>query len=284
MQIFKSQAFAIILDALAHFRAECDDARQFKNSLAYHAGVGGRDLSSMLPDIEGCMAQAEKACEATGMGHAHALIHSTVAHWKYDAGNIDFSSVAADLRNAKEAIEHELWQRHFVQVNPAYLDCVDNPLWFGKKVGRAFPRAVSDITEAGNCLAIECPTASVFHLMRAVEWSLRALCVHLGVTRVRRSRKPKQVKYTPIAFADWDKMLDAVQVRVDAKVNALAPGKRKQKVQELYYPLLHDLKGFKDAWRNHVMHTRSVYTMDDAGAILGHVKRFMVSLAEEISE
>ena len=71
--------------------------------------------------------------------------------------------------------------------------------------------AVEDIREAGNCMAADCNTAAVFHLMRAVEWGLRALCVDLGFRKLkRRNSKTGEVRYTPIAYEDWDNILAGV--------------------------------------------------------------------------
>jgi hypothetical protein len=46
---------------------------------------------------------------------------------------------------------------------------------FGNEVRTAFNSAAPDMIEAGNCLAAECNTAAVFHLMRVAEIGLRAL-------------------------------------------------------------------------------------------------------------
>src|ERR1700687_6353897 len=43
---------------------------------------------------------------------------------------------------------------------------------FGYDVAKAFPRASDDILEATKCYALERYTASVFHLMRAIEIGL----------------------------------------------------------------------------------------------------------------
>jgi hypothetical protein len=62
------------------------------------------------------------------------------------------------------------------------------------------------------------------------------------------------------------------------------PGRQKQDTQEFYFPLLHELRGFKDAFRNHVMHARQSYTQQDAVAVLDYVDRFMQALATRITE
>ncbi len=64
----------------------------------------------------------------------------------------------------------------------------------------------------------------------------------------------------------------------------MAARKRKQDTQEFYYPLLHDMRGFKEAFRNHVMHSRSEYTPQQAEDVLDHVKRFMVLLSDKVTD
>lgn len=227
--------------------------------------------------------QNEKVCDTTGLSSTAsklALIHS---HLTYCSDEVDFSSLAADCRNIRDVLMAESWNRKFVQIAEKYGEYVEQEALFGPEVKVAFPSASGDIKQAGNCLAVECGTAAVFHLMRAVEWGLRALCGHLGVMRVLKKKTPKP-KYTPIAWAEWDKMLDAVHDKVDKKMLSMAAGKRKQDAQEFYYQLLRDLRGFKEAFRNHVMHTRSEYTPKEAEAVMDNVKRFMALLSSKVTE
>jgi hypothetical protein len=91
------------------------------------------------------------------------------------------------------------------------------------------------------------------------------------------------MKYTPISYTDWETMLNQLQDKVDSKINKMKRGKRKQAAQEFYYPVLQDIRGIRDAWRNHVMHTRAIYIKEEADAILAHVKRLMALLALKLS-
>lgn len=67
-------------------------------------------------------------------------------------------------------------------------------------------------------------------------------------------------------------------------MEALAKGPEKQSLQEFYYPALQDIRAIRDAWRNHIMHTRADISPEDAIAIFGHVKRLLSTLAERIKE
>lgn len=69
-------------------------------------------------------------------------------------------------------------------------------------------------------------------------------------------------------------------IRVDAKIKVMSRGPRKQKAQEFYHPTLKEVNGFKDAWRNHVVHVRREYATKDAEGVSSHVGRFMNLLAD----
>jgi hypothetical protein len=228
--------------------------------------------------------KTEELCKELGWSYAkEKLGHINVHNW-VSRHTADWSSIAADFRNALDVIDSEAKRRKFVQIDEKFADYVNNDALFGSVVRKAFPSAIDDIKAAGNCITVEEGTAAVFHLMRAVEWGLRAFCAHLAIYRIRKSKRSGQKKYIPVAFAQWDKMLDDVHAAVDKKIDKLSPGRRKQEAQEFYYPLLRDIKGFKDAWRNHVMHTRASYSTKQADDICDHVKAFMSALATRISE
>jgi hypothetical protein len=197
----------------------------------------------------------------------------------------DISTLAADVRVARDALMTASARHKFLRVAANLGGYVDQSELFGHDVFGKFPSARADVREAGNCLAADCNTAAVFHMMRAVEWGLRSLAASLGLMRITRRKKGGAVKdHIPLPYSDWEHILNQLQGRVDAKIAKLRPGKRKQDLQEFYYPALQDIRGIKDAWRNHVTHTRREYTATEALAILEHVKRFMVTLATRVSE
>jgi len=122
-------------------------------------------------------------------------------------------------------------------------------------------------------------------MMRAVEWGMRALCVHLGFRQFRtRNKKTGKIKYRSIAYSDWETNLNQLQDRVDKKIERIRRGPQRQRDQEFYYPVLQDIRGIRDAWRNHTMHTRREYTGKEADAILEHVRRLVVTLSTRVSE
>ena len=221
--------------------------------------------------------------EFAGLRDSCERIDSTAA-WIRGAKNLlNKQALGVHLQNVCDTIRAEADKKKFVFIESDrshYLGGYP----FGLEVAVAFPRAVNDISQAGECLAFECSTACVFHLMRAVELGMRALCADLGMTKTKRRRKSGTFVYVPIEYSEWEKILDELQGKVDAKLFRLKRGAEKQKLQEFYYPALQDLRGFKDAWRNHVMHSRADYTREEAMAVFSHVERFMVNLSTRIGE
>ncbi|GEM_PF-665182 len=180
-------------------------------------------------------------------------------------------------------IQSALSKRQFIYVRADRSNFVDNAMIFGQSVSVAFPDARLDLQEAGNCLAAECNTAAVFHLMRSVEWGLRALAQSVGLISLKKTTKTGKAKYTPISYSQWEDILNQLQDKVDSKLAKTKRGPLKQQLQEFYYPVLQDIRGIRDAWRNHVMHTRADYNRDEAAAIFLHVQRIMVTLAKRLN-
>ncbi len=152
---------------------------------------------------------------------------------------------------------------------------------FGHDISLAFPLAINDIEESGNCYATGRYTASVFHLMRAVEWGLRTFCSHLGFRKVRKGKKDK---YVPVSHAEWDRILNQLEGPISKKIDKYKPGIKKQEAQEFYNSIIQDIRAIKDAWRNHVMHTRVDYEKEDVDSIRAHVKRLFILLSSRISK
>ena len=176
---------------------------------------------------------------------------------------------------------------------------------FGDKVFDAFPKARYDAEHAALCIATGAATASVFHLMRTVEHGVRSLGKSLGLSRIKESvnakSKPgaaspvcptcgkvvslgkKVTKFTPIENCVWEKIENQIRSKVDARLRLLRPGPARDNKQAFFSQIILDFHGFREAWRNHVMHTRAEFLEPDAMRVLSHVDRFMRLLAEQTS-
>jgi hypothetical protein len=197
---------------------------------------------------------------------------------------LNFFQLETEIYHIRDMFLVDIERSAFLSVPRALRHYLDNEKPFGILVSNAFPSAATDLREAGNCLAADCNTAAVFHLMRAVEWALRALGTNLGFRQLRARKQSGKVKYVPVSHLEWEKIINQLQVRVDKRVEKMRPGKRKQEIQQFYYPVLEEVRAIRDAWRNHVMHSRAEYSAEDAAVIMAHVKRLMVKLASRVCE
>ena len=172
------------------------------------------------------------------------------------------------------AVVAQLKKQNFLYVKPDRTGYVDNNELFGPEVKAAFPSAAFDIREAGNTLAAECCTATVFHLMRAAEYALRALAVD------RQIVLPKKGVLDLATWEDIIKKLEDAELAIQGFPKTLA----REKQYEFYHGDMMEFKRFKNVFRNAVMHTRDEYDRDKAYSVFVHVQDFMQILASKISE
>jgi hypothetical protein len=157
---------------------------------------------------------------------------------------------------------------------------LDNEKSFGQKVYDAFPSARLDVKEAGNCLAGDCATAAVFHLMRVAEVALRELA------RDRRVIFPKG----SIDQKQWGEILGKLKSQIGdliLKDGKLWPSEDvRQEQVRFYQEALMMFNAFNDVFRRHVAHARedSIYDTPRAITVWNYTKRFMEWLAPKISE
>jgi hypothetical protein len=134
---------------------------------------------------------------------------------------------------------------------------------FGADVRDAFPSAAHDISEAGKCLAFGRGTATVFHLVRGVEFALQAL------VRAQNAVMPIGTSRT------WGTMLRAIQDTLPTPPNP--PNVFAQEAMA-------HMRTIKNAWRDQTMHTESVYTEQEAQTIFDAVGALMRHLATQLHE
>ena len=132
---------------------------------------------------------------------------------------------------------------------------------FGDEVEASFPIASEDISEAGKCIALGRYTASIFHLMRAMEAALTVLGNKLRVTVVDKNN----------ADLEWGKILS----NLAAPIEKMPRGDSRQQWSSAFSLLLHT----KTAWRNPTMHPKQTYTEDQAKDILATTRSFINSLS-----
>lgn len=291
MKLVSTNKLGIYLSDLHDHRSECFHRRQITQAHRdglFVKGVGKLDREdgpeaqpndATVNQVLKCLQHLQEL--AHELGWEPSRVKASLSHTRieYNREDNDWSSLEAELSNALDMILSDLWQAKFAHISIQYADYVNNPGLIADHFSESFPSAVEDIKEAGNCIAVDLGTAAVFHLMRGVEWGMRAFCVDLGLLTTRHKNLD-----VPIEFSQWNTILDHVFPKIEEKVLTFPAGRDRQEAQEFYHGLYLDIKGFKDAFRNHVSHTRKAYSQKAADDVLDYVRRFFVLLGTKISE
>jgi len=188
------------------------------------------------------------------------------------ANDPDVTTIRAHLKVVAEAILRDIGNYAFLWVDNERRFFVDAIALFGSEVQAAFPRADEDIREAGNCLAVECNTAAVFHLMRVSEHGLRAVARRLKVKLTHKGVRQ------PIEYADWNKVITQIKNEI-ANLRKLSSGPKQDRRLNFYSDVAEQAEYIKDIWRNRISHTRRSYNGAEALAIKGRVQDFMIRIA-----
>ena len=161
------------------------------------------------------------------------------------------------------AIWNQLWRERCLVLDKSQRNYYEqeSPL-FGEKVASSFFRASQDIAEAGRCFALGRWTASVFHLMRVLELGLAALATELGIS---------------FEFENWHTVIERIESEI-RKLDGLPKGPGKSEKLQKYSEAAKQFRYFKDAWRNHVSHSRVTYDETQSETIMRHVREFMQDL------
>ena len=140
---------------------------------------------------------------------------------------------------------------------------IDTPS-FGTDVADRLPMAISDIEDAGKCLAFSQGTASVFHSMRVMEAALKAL------------GRLMDIPYAP----SWEAYIVQIENKINAKHKT--KGIQWKRDEPFYREILGNLQTIKIAWRNPTMHIVRRYSAAEAEEIYVAVRAFLKRLAPKL--
>ena len=174
-----------------------------------------------------------------------------------------------DCKELRSRIQDELEGKaiYYLSSKAELLDGNDPP--FTQAVEDAFPSAIYDIQEAAKCLALRRSTASVMHLMRALEISHSCLAGELGLTNDTEN---------------WNTILDKIESEIRSRTKATHGEKWKEENEQWFTEAATHFRLIKNAWRNHAQHLHAKYSEEEAEDIYSSVRSFMRHLSERLSE
>lgn len=191
--------------------------------------------------------------------------------------SLDFNMKPEDFtieaRVLRETLSGELSKCMFYHYPPDKLRVMFGfyPSW--KRIHEAFPLAKEEALAALDCYALGHNTASVFHSMRVAEIGLRALAKERKITLPRSK---------PLEWGTWQEILTELDSFAKRIVHKTRAGKPKDDALSFYSGALADLSGFKDEYRNQVMHMRKPYDEHQALRAYTKVHAFMERVSEKI--
>lgn len=259
MKRFSPEAYIRLAGEIGRLRQALNpitDIPQFGENL-------GRTLQGIRDDCE----RLELAVSVQAVGQAISLSRP-------NGSDLSFA-----IRHVEATISSEMSSRTFLLLEPARVSLAFEPDRFGSVVASAFPSAGWDIEEAARCLAFDRSTASVFHLMKVMEWGLHALAADLDIPKIEENWNN--------AIEQIEKAIRSLGDNKPSKQSDLGHLEERRANLSFYSDAATHFRYVKDAWRNHTTHVRRVkvvYTEEKAQQIFDSVKGFMQSLATRLKE
>lgn len=168
-------------------------------------------------------------------------------------------------------IQDETSMRIYLHLPESSKDLFTSLHPFGDHVYFAFPDAAVDIEEAAKCLALKRNTASVFHLMNAVDFGIRNLILTFNGGTEFLEKNTRMV---------WSEYVGRIRKEAHKPNDAIAPRwvGRQSRLEQVAQSLNH----LADVHRNPTMHARKAYTDDHARDVFDATRGAMRRLAEDL--
>lgn len=266
---FKAGAFYVAISILKTVQATIEMGAKYGAPDATDAlpdnikANGLRDLKTLLAEL--IVLDAKMAALSTGR---------LIERMEKTGASITLPTFAEGIKDIDYRLRDEL---SFISVfvlpaDKAKLYKSREPL-FGSEFAAKFPSAQYDIDEAGKCLALGRSTASVFHLMRAMEAGLASLAAELGVSAEENWNK---------TLNQFDAALKKLQEAL--KQNSAAKPTDWKDKESFYSEASALLRNVKNACRNDVSHIGKKYTEEEAQRILSATQDWLRFLSSRLSE
>lgn len=236
---------------------------------------GSPGFAMMLPIDEKLRDKARRTleslkddCTTLALDRSAEMVAEVRSTLERDAHRDNVQWLLDQMKTVRNLMSTEVKGRVYAYIpsDKAKYFSTGKPQLFGEEVDKAFPDARNDVHEAGCCMALTRPTAAVFHLMRVLECGLTALGKAFSIS---------------LAHTNWGSAIEQIESKIrDMHKDAnwkVRPECKDMQVQ--YAQAAATFAVFKDARRNHTMHSRVAYDEEEAEHIFGNVKMFMRKLA-----
>lgn len=132
---------------------------------------------------------------------------------------------------------------------------------------KSYPECGVDLVEAEMCLALDRPTATVFHCMRLLEILLKKAVVKKARGVGIRLSESKTLD------KNWESALRTLEIKIAAMEKRRKSPSAKRRLKHLSELCAH-MRSVKNAFRNEVMHAKGIYESGIASDILSQTTVF----------
>jgi hypothetical protein len=230
------------------------------------AAIGASDpnwLYERVDWISSQLDQLEPELTKLNLPVSRKMILSIRALCQTAKPQLSFTSLMTSrIAELRARIEDEIETRYLFAVSAdsaRYLDRSKSIL--STEIEATFPESIFDLHEAADCIGLSRFTASVFHLMRAMEIAIARVGGHLGATVVNADGKG----------LPWGVLVANIKARVD-QMPAGSEKDEWQTISAMFYAV-------KEAWRNNTMHPKQTYTEEEAIEVFDAVRTFLRRLS-----
>lgn len=177
--------------------------------------------------------------------------------------------IAENIGELESRFHDEVEDRKLFLISPELFRFYDNSTLAGEHFKANFPRANTELIEAGNCLVLDRYTACVFHLMRALDIALMSLQAQLGI--------PLPDKLTA---RTWGNTLGRIKTQMDLN-NTTPPAGWDKEFHDKAYTFI---QAVKTAFRDTTMHVESSYDQASAQSVFNVSIEVLKHLATRLKE
>ena len=190
-----------------------------------------------------------------------------------DRGLRSVDEIDAKIDSIQVITRDELKSRSSLYVPQDRADYYNNKLICGAVIAEKFPDALPEVIEAGNCYALDRPTACVFHLMRVIPYGMAATAKLLKV------KYPRDIK-----LLDWHSIIEPIEKAIREMGRNVTKTPKKNRDMKDFSEIAQHLNFCKDAWRNHVSHSIERYDMPQAKSVMDHVALIMKLVGKRLKK
>lgn len=214
--------------------------------------------SAILRQEDRCLLMGQlnhllESCQSMRLSVSSQVLRQYIEEMQ-DDGELTYSRVAQRLSHWESPFFAELSQHAFFQLPISEATYFCDSVSVGEEIQAsidtlgAFNDAAFDVKEGGRCIALDRPTAAVYHLMRAAEYGLVAVAASIGVPAEKRT--------------SWEAMIGSIHGEIKAKVSRKEPNYKQD--EKKYDDLCAWFTTIKNGWRNPASHVPISYSLNTA--------------------